>query len=491
MATAFKVSSKVEFLSICFSFLFMSCACPVLGSDKPREFDFGFIASRLEDPDGNMRLKLLGPIYERAVSTHGAQLRAVRPFYSSYTDPATERHEKDMVWPIAAAKRFRHEFSWRVLLTWYLDYDRTDSKSRYRFWSLPIYFQGRDRNQGFYMAIFPLGGRVCDILGRDEIRFVLFPLYAKSRINDVQTKDILWPIYSRTEGEGIHRFRVFPFYGRNQHRENFEKRFIMWPFWTWAHYKYPRASGTAYVLWPLWGHFDLEDQKAWLFVPPLVRFSCGQRMNYNYCPWPLIQWSSGEIEKFYLWPLWGKKNMQGVRSAFFLWPIFRTEQRDRGETYSQRFLAMPFIYSEIRKQRSHDPTVRPTVVARYHKIWPLLSYIQEDDHTRFRLLELWPLKNTGPVEREYAPIWTLFSHTVSGDSCDDELLWGLYRNRKRGSEYRSVSLFPVVSWTRDDRERESREWLILKGLLGYKREGTRKSLRVLYLFHVGGKEKNP
>lgn len=475
----------------CLILFLLSCACPAFGSDKPREFDFGFIASRLADPDGNMRLKILGPIYERAFSTNGVQLKAVRPFYSSCTDPRTERHRKDIVWPIASAESFRQEFKWRVLLTWYLDRDWRDPKSKYHLWCIPLYFQGRDKDKRFYMAFFPFGGRVCDILGLDESIFVLFPIYARSHVNEVETRDILWPIFSRTEGKGVYRKRVFPFYGRNCHRDRYEKRFILWPFWTWGHYKYPRSSGTAYILWPLWGHFDLEDQKSWLFIPPLIRFSSGQRLNYNYCPWPFVQWSSGEVEKFYLWPLWGKKNMHSVRSAFFLWPIFRTEQMDRGDTYSQRFLALPFIQSEVRKVHSHDPAVRSKIVARYHKIWPLLSYMQEGENKRFRALDLWPTRNTGAVEREYAPIWTLYSHTLMGNSYDDELLWGLYRCRKRGSEYRSVSLFPAVSWTRDDREGNRREWSILKGLLAYKREGTQKSLRVLYFLNFGGKEKKP
>ena len=212
---------------LCLVLFLFACAGSAMGSDKPREFDFGFIASRLEDPDGNMRLKILGPIYERAISTNGARLRAVRPFYSSFTDPATERHKKDILWPIAASTQFRKEFRWRVLLTWYTDFDRTDPKSRYRFWSVPIYFQGRDINKSRYMAVFPLGGRVCEILGRDEVTFVLFPIYMRSHVNEVETRDVLWPIFSRTEGKGIYRKRVFPFYGRNYHRDRFEKRFIM------------------------------------------------------------------------------------------------------------------------------------------------------------------------------------------------------------------------------------------------------------------------
>ena len=34
----------------------LCCVCQAFGFDKAREFDFGFVASRLADPDGNMRL---------------------------------------------------------------------------------------------------------------------------------------------------------------------------------------------------------------------------------------------------------------------------------------------------------------------------------------------------------------------------------------------------------------------------------------------------
>ena len=183
--------------------------------------------------------------------------------------------------------------------------------------------------------------------------------------------------------------------------------------------------------------------------------------------------------------------MQSSRSAFFLWPIFRTERLDRGDAYSRRFMAVPFYYSEVRKQHPRDSTFKPKVVSRYHKLWPLMSYEREDDNKRFRCLDLWPLRNTGSVEREYAPIWTLYSHSVVGGSCDDELLWGLYRNRKRGNDFRSVSLFPLASWTRDDRDTERREWSLLKGLVAYEQEGTQTSWRVLYFLRIGAKEKNP
>ena len=54
-----------------------------------------------------------------------------------------------------------------------------------------------------------------------------------------------------------------------------------------------------------------------------------------------------------------------------------------------------------------------------------------------------------------------------------------------------MSLWPLWYWQRDDRIRAEREWSVLHGLLGYRREGTQKSFRVLYLLRFGGKEKKP
>ncbi|MFH0953576.1 MAG: hypothetical protein V1873_04535 [Verrucomicrobiota bacterium] len=468
-------------------------AVPVRGAGtEPRTFDWGFIASRQVDVNGDLRLKLLGPFFESAVSTNGLLFWAFRPVYGSVRDPADQHAVKDILWPVAYDLQFRNEHGWRFLLAFYKNFDVTVPEPRYRFWILPIYFQGRDKHGQSYVGVFPLGGQVNEILGRDEATFFLFPLTMYSSINKVETRDVLWPIYSRTEGKGIYRFRVFPFYSRAIHRDLWEKRFILWPFWTWAHYHYPRSSGTGYIVFPLWGHFDLQDQKAWLVFPPLFRFSWGQRMNYSYCPWPFFQMSSGEIEKLYFWPLWGRKTMPGLKTTFFLWPIFRTEKVDRGDAVARRFMAVPFVQTEVLTKRPEAKGEKGEVVSRYFKLWPLFRYQREGSARHFRFLELWPLRHTAPVERCYAPLWTLYSHAAVGDSVGNEVLWGLYRSSRRGSEERSVSLFPLAEWSRDSRGEGRREWAVLKGLVGYRREGTQRTLRVLYWpVHFGPKEKAP
>lgn len=459
--------------------------------DLPSEFDLGFIASRLKDADGNLKFRALGPLFERTRYADTNSLLAVRPFYSRYNDVAAERRSYDICWPIADAKRFRNEFSWRFLVAWYLDYNINDPRSKYRFWALPIYFQGRDERERSYVAVFPIGGRIYGFLGREDVSFFLFPLTLRTQIDNIKTRDYLWPIYSRTKGPGVDGLRVFPFYGYSIREKEYEKRFALWPIWTWARFDYPRQSGSGYILFPLWGHQELSDQKTWWVIPPFFRFTKAERMNRVMCPWPFIQFSSGETERTSFWPIYERKSMQGVTRSSYLWPIFWTERVDRGDVTGKRFLALPFYQSEVRTQLVPGPGKERETVYRDWMLWPLMSYYREGDQTTFRCLNLWPLRHTRPIERSYAPIWTLLSHHATGDSADDEFLWGLYRRQRIGDQRNYMSLFPLVSWDRDDRNGHRFEWQLLKGLIGYERQDTQRTFRVLYLLHFRSGEKQP
>jgi len=234
----------------------------------------------------------------------------------------------------------------------------------------------------------------------------------------------------------------------------------------------------------------MPDQEASLFLPPLFRFSKGERMDYSYALWPVYQRSRGQIERLYFWPLWGRRSMAGIRSSFFLWPIFHTERVDRGATVRRTFRALPFVYSHVDSRREPGGQA-PRAVMRHQRLWPLFSCRQERDALRFRMLDLWPLWKAGPVERNWAPFWTLFTWTKVGQNADTEVLWGLARDRIRGAERRTFSLFPIWEWRRDDREGGAREWNVLKGLFGRRRDERGVSYRALYFIRWGGVEKKP
>ena len=195
-----------------------------------------------------------------------------------------------------------------------------------------------------------------------------------------------------------------------------------------------------------------------MVFPPFFRWSRTGDLKALNCPWPFVQYSSGETDKLYLWPLWGRRSSSGFNSTFLLWPIIRSETTEKDDLVTRRFKCVPVISYESRPPEH-----------RYFKLWPLFSYRREEDIARTRALALWPRKETPGIERNYAPLWTLYSRTRSGALREDDLLWGLFRYRRQLE-------------TKGDPQ--SKELSALFGLVRYEREGLRRQFRLLYFINV-------
>jgi hypothetical protein len=411
------------------------------------------------------------PFYDN-VQTEQGSFFAIRPLYSHTV--VEEGQIRDYLWPLYSRKEFKDEQTSRALIFWFTHRFNADEEiPRQRRWLLPVYFQGQDANGKGYFALFPPGGTIREFLGRDEIMFVLFPVVGKSRINDVKTTSVLWPIYSHTRGTGIQRDRVFPIYGKSVLEGKYEKKFVLWPFWTSAEYFYPGDAGKSWILFPLCGRAKMDRESTWWVIPPFFRFTEGDRMDKLYCPWPFIQRAKSEQQyKLYFWPLWGEKQFKGGLNhrTFVLWPIFWSEKTETSSLVKTRRMALPFFYRERSFLREEGvPKEEQTEVSSYWKVWPLMSWQREEDVSRFRALEFWPIKNNPPVERNWAPLWTLYKRTNAGGVVRKDVLWFAWHSEHE----------PAV---------EHKEWSLLKGLLSYKREGEARSLRFLYFVRLGKEE---
>jgi len=471
------------------SLALLSCSCSSMSPAGRPSFDAGPVMSRDNSTDGNFRTRAAGPFFERQSDTNGMTYMAVRPFYSRTFDPLRDRKLTEYLWPVGMIKDFEGEKYIRFLISIAHKFEIDDPDSRFRFWILPILFAGTDVNKEGYFAVFPVGGKVNEFLGRDRMVFVLFPLYLYSEVDGIRTTDILFPLISRTKGKDVSRFRILPFYMQSESGDHFASRSIMWPVWTSVKYNQPNSKGGGFVLFPLFGHVKLTNQETWMFLPPFFRYSESKQGKSGNYPWPFIQYSSASPEKFYVWPLWGYKEEHGVKTSFFLWPIVRREFLVRPEYQQNRFSVTPVVFYESRvaREKKDDNVVKESVIARYFRLWPLSSYRREGDSYRFRVLELWPAKQTPAIERNWAALYTLYSHTRTGANSEDELLWGIYRRQNTGKDKRSWSVFPLFSWERSAENGGSREWNFLKGLVGYKRDGLLKTYRLLYFIHLGGK----
>ncbi len=371
----------------------------------------------------------VGPFYERASATNGMEFLAVRPFYSSVKDPANERWVKDFLWPLYTQKGFKDETYGRFLFFGYSS-DFSTTNDRHRVWVLPFFFKGESAEGEKYVALFPLGGTLREFLGRDEAMFVLFPLYAKSRINEVQTTSVLWPIGSKTTGDGIERFRVWPFYGRSLHEGKFEKKFILWPIYNSVQFTDQGNPGGGFVLFPLYGRVATEKGETRWLLPPFFRRSVSADQRYLYAPWPFVQLADGTIHKRDFWPLYGKK-VHGPRTRqYFCWPIGWDNKTVYPTHEQHRRRIVPFFTYEAEVVGDGE------AASRYWKLWPLMSWERQGAVSRFRLLDLWPLRHTPGIERNWAPLWTLYSQSRSADAFEWSLLKGFVGYKKMGDQRR-------------------------------------------------------
>lgn len=465
-------------------------------SSESAAYDWGFLASRHPDLHGVWHTKAAGPFFEAVATTNGPTLEAWRPFYATAEHPALGRANQEYLWPIAQSRKIGDQSVWRCLVFMGFNHDLTTNQPRQRTWILPFYFSGRDSTGATYHAVFPFGGNIHEFLGRDAIHFVLFPLYSTSRLNDLRTRNWLWPFISVTHGEGTYRFRVLPFYAHSVRAGQYDKKFYLWPFWSQVRYDDPHHPGGGFMLWPLYGQMKVPGQVTRWYLPPFFKFAHAPKMDVVHAPWPFVQYArskvpgqplgplfgrtnEAELAKLYLWPFWGRKQVGIVDRSFALWPFVWWQTAARADRVQHRFQIAPLLFAQREVSTSNQQ-----VVARYHRVWPLYSYRREGPESRFRTLELWPFAQNGAVERNWAPLWTLYSRHRLDDQVDTEVLWGLYRDLNRGPASRHVSLFPFYEQTRRA-EGPRASWSVLKGLVGRERVGSHVRWRLLYFLTFG------
>jgi hypothetical protein len=410
--------------------------------------------------------------------------RAVRPLFSRISDG--EKSRTDVLWPIGTSRTSRGERTWRFLNFAGHDYDVSRRDSRSRLVGFPFLVMGRDAQEQDTFAIFPIGGRVHDFMGYDKISFVLFPLYANATRGDVKSQHVLWPVYARTRGERVSRTRIFPFYGTSRSIGKWKKRFVAWPLYTDVQYEDPEDPGKGFMVFPLYGSVRTRSQQSWTVLPPFFRSSwTPDRHEVNF-PWPFIRYSKGAVDKLYIWPLWGTRKQGPLRKSFLLWPVGRSIRVERKRELLEKRMLIPFVYTDKVTARGGESDGE--ITERYFKLWPLFMYRRVGDSAEVRLPSVSPFKHRPPVERNWTPLWTLYSYENEQGASEHELLWGLFRRRQNEDGDKALSIFPLWSQTSSLEPERGRSWSVLKGLLGYEREGLKKRYRLLYLLRFGGKD---
>jgi hypothetical protein len=382
-------------------------------------------------PDRVVSRFRVGPFFEHRVSRDGGAFWAVRPFFSSVSDPAVDTRVTDVAWPLGTYHRDREDAWWRLALAYGSDHDVNRDDSAWKVALFPFYFQGRTRQGQDYWALFPLYGHLPHVLLMDDIDFVLFPLYLDYEVNRVEREYLLWPVFSRTEAEpGVQRDGgVFPLYGRTR-RGDASSLYVFWPFWTSAVYGEPRNPGTSWMLFPVAGQVERAKERQWMVLPPFFSHATTDSAERWRLPWPLYESATAqEAKKRSFWPFYGSAESPGERRWYALWPLVEDFSRCGKKRRTESRRVFPFYVGETVYATGTNGVER--AVERYTRVWPFFTRVVDETGSRLRALEFSLFRRSGGIERNWAPFWTLYERVERDGEVAHDALWGLFQYRRK------------------------------------------------------------
>jgi len=433
------------------------------------------------DPDIDYTsVNLLGPLftYDRKENEREYGLR---PFYFHAEDPDQGIGYSEYLYPVAVYKSEPDQSFFDGLHLFTYDFGAREEGSDNEFTLFPFLFYGESETRGDYFALFPVGGKIYERFGRDEIRFALFPLYGRTRKAETQITNVLWPIFARIRGERESGLKFWPLYGSSDKEGVYRKRFYLWPivfrydlkldtdnpmrrrmvFPLYVAEESPQLTSRTY-LWPFFSHREdrRRDYEEWNF------------------PWPLFRVARGEFkESRRFLPFYANERTGSFRKRWYLWPIYKIEELQTEVIERRRDRVLFFLYSNLEETVLEEGTPRKKRV----DLWPLFFYRSSRGVSYFQTLALaepfFP-ENQG-IERNWSPLWSLYQRKWDKHGNEiSSLFWNLYWKERRGDAL-SMELFPLFRYQRVAGERYDLQ--VLKGLLRYRSGPDGGKLNLLYL----------
>jgi hypothetical protein len=407
------------------------------------------------------RTEVLGPLFGWE-TTDAASLFRFSPFFSLYKDSLIPRTEFELAYPILSFDKFGKEYRFHIfqLISW-AGGESLRGGDKKRTTIFPIYFQQRATDPAEnYTAVVPFYGHLKNRLFRDEIYFVMLPIYLQTVKRGVTTYNYLFPLFHRREGAGVKGWQFWPLMGRERKeittRTNHwgdveligghEKFSALWPIF----FKNTLGLGTTnvakqLVVLPFYASLEASNRETKMHGFPLgyTRTVDRERGYVEHgAPWPLVVFARGPGKQVNrVWPIFGQAKNPTLQSDFYAWPIYKynritTELLDR-----ERTRILLFLYSDLKER---DRTNHTALLRR--DFWPLFTWRKDhQNHERLQVLALLEplLPNNKSIERVYSPayaLWRSEKNPVTGAS-SKSLLWNLYREEKRGERSKHVALF--------------------------------------------------
>jgi hypothetical protein len=436
-----------------------ACAnCPAL-EDDPFHLGPLFDNFPLTLSQGD-RSEAIGPLFYSELSDTQHQW-AVPPLGLSHTwDPGVEAEEFDLLYPLMTYDRFGKEYRWEFLQLLSFAGGQNQEKTDTRRFSLfPIYFQQRSSDPSSnYTAVGPFFGHLDHRLFRDEIDYVMFPFYSKTRKKDVITYNMPYPLFHLRYGDKLHGWQFWPFMGRETKEITTETNgfgetriigahqnlFVAWPFYM----DNKSDIGTGNPSWqqalvPFYSFYRSTTRNSTSYLWP-IGFTHTIDVEGKYeewdAPWPLIEFARGEGKTTSrVFPFFSQAKNKYLEDNWYMWPLYKVNRVNAPPLFRQRTRILFFLYSD-----NIERSTETGVSKRRVDFLPFFTY--KRDFTGMEKLQVLTLleplfPNNKSIERDYSPLWALWrtEHNPKTDADSQSLLWNLYR-RQTTPETKKISL---------------------------------------------------
>lgn len=429
-----------------------SLADPVSAGPLYSDFDLTLAPGR--------RTEIVSPFFysEQKENQH---TWAIPPLTLAYTeDPTINYKEFDFAYPILTYRRFGTESRLQFFQMFNIvGAIEPEDNQAHRFTLFPVYFRQRspDLSQN-YTAVFPFYGTLKNRLFRDRIDFVLFPFYSKTHKRDVVNIHTPYPFYTRTYGDGLRGWQVFPLVG-HQHKEvttrtngfnevvtipGYDRHFVLWPFYTTSDSDLgsdnPSQQRNLIPFYTLY-RSSARDSSTY-FWPLGVTHTVDRAKLYTEwgTPWPLIVFSRGEGKHTdRVWPFMSRSSNGTLESDWYMWPIYKYNRVNSPPLDRERTRILFFLYSRVNEKNTETGQARRRV-----DLWPLFTYHHDfNGNERLQILSVVEpvLPEQAGVERVYSHVYALWraEHNPRTGARSQSLLWNLYR-RETAPETKKISL---------------------------------------------------
>src|SRR5450432_4158678 len=429
--------------------------------------------------DSGRRTEAVGPLFYNQ-QTDSEKVWALPPLFSHKTDPTIESREDDFLYPLLTYEYYGREYRWQLIqLFSFSGGQEPDDSSKRRFTLFPFYFQQRspDPNEN-YTALFPIYGHLNNRLFRDNIFFVLFPIYGQSQKRDVITDNYLYPFFHLRHGDGLHGWQFWPLVG-SEHKDVTTKTngfgdietvgghdnfFALWPFY----FKSTAGIGTD----------DLEKSSTLTLVYSVMR---SPRRDSTSALWPFFTWIDDRGQKYRewempfpfvvvargegktttrVWPLFGQSHNDSLEKDFYLWPVYRYKRLHASVLDERRTRVLFFLY-----ENTADKNLETGAEKRRVDMWPFFTYHRDfNGNNRLQILALLEpvLPDNRGIERNWSPLWSIWrseNNPKSGTS-SRSLLWNLYRCDTAPASKKCSLFFGLFQYQSDSETRKLRLFFI-------------------------------